>query len=345
MRNQLNTQIDALKASNERLEQRIDMILTAKKGECKKKADASKTEDANRFAPFLEGIKKNFNCDTKQLKVPALSSKTCKKILKDDLLLSSIKGCAKSKSMTERKSKMKKTSSPKAPSSHITRKKQTNWIDKLSREELIDLAINGKRPKDCKYKIVVAHGFPRGEHIIRETWAKLMGIEKKNIPLVKDIEVEGRIFLIRDEICFQAAEALENASENVRVLVAENEVGNYISRNRSALTKIFSDLRQNWRKYVPVEKAIKVIKNGLSYKPTVSHEEFFLSELNFEHLGKDRKVDSKHHNEQKDANFTFCVVRRSRKKEISEAMDILGLEILKEIPTRDRVENKKDASP
>ncbi|WUR04919.1 uncharacterized protein VNE69_11085 [Vairimorpha necatrix] len=353
MRNQLNTQIDALKASNERLEQRIDMILTAKK------------ENANRFAPFLEGIKKNFNCDTKQLKVPASSSKTCKKILKDDLLLSSIKGWAKSKSMTERKSKMKKTSLPKAPSSHITRKKPTNWIDKLSREELLDLAINGKRLKDCKYKIV--------------TWAKLMGIEEENIPLVKDIEGEGRIFLIRDEFCFQAAEALENASENVRVLVAENEVGNYISRNRSALTKIFSDLRQKWRKYVPVDKAVKVIKNGLSDKPTVSHEEFFLSELNFEHLGKDRKVDSKHHNEhiqkglclvktmanhingeelrqqldgvstglsdsliytrkhrRKDANFTFCVVRRSRKKEISEAMDILGLEILKEIPTRDR---------
>ncbi|WUR04651.1 ATP-dependent RNA helicase [Vairimorpha necatrix] len=388
MRNQLNTQIDALKASNERLEQRIDMILTAKKGECEepitkkadrtdqkkekekfgvfsktqdkeqikvtgkrisssntinvflrkvtaavkgnrkllkknilltektendwtiilkncdmkpkvsKKADASKTADANRFALFLEGIKKNFNCDTKQLKVPASSSKTCKKILKDYLLLSSIKGCAKSKSMTERKSKMKKTYLPKAPSSHITRKKQTNWIDKLSREELLDLAINGKRLKDCKYKIVVAHGFPRGEHIIRETWAKLMGIEEKNIPLVKDIEGEGRIFLIRDEFCFQAAEALENASENVRVLVAENEVGNYFSRNRSALTKIFSDLRQNWRKYVPVDKAIKVIKNGLSDKPTVSHEEFFLSELYFEHLGKDRKVDSKHHNEQ-----------------------------------------------
>ncbi|WUR04489.1 uncharacterized protein VNE69_09044 [Vairimorpha necatrix] len=359
MRNQLNTQIDAPKASNERLEQRIDMILTAKKKEC---------------------IKKNFNCDTKQLKVPASSSKTCKKMLKDDLLLSSIKGCAKSKSMTERKSKMKKTSLPKAPSSHITRKKQTNWIDKLSREELLDLAINGKRLKDCKYKIVVAHGFLRGEHIIRKTWAKLMGIEEKNIPLVKDIEGEGRIFLIRDEFCFQAAEALENASENVRVLVAENEVDNYIHRNRSALTKIFFDLRQNWRKYVPVDKAIKVIKNGLSDKPTVSHEEFFLSELNFEYLGKDRKVDSKHHNKhiqkglclvktmanhinreelrqqldrvstglsysliytrkyrRKNANFTFCVVRRSRKKEISEAMDILGLEIYKKILTRDRL--------
>ncbi|WUR03441.1 reverse trancriptase [Vairimorpha necatrix] len=315
---------------------------------------------------------------------------------------------------------MKKTSSSKAPSSHITRKKQTNWIDKLSREELLDLAINGKRLKDCKYKIVVAHGPPRGKHIIRETWAKLMGIEEKNIPIVKDIEGEGRIFLIRDEFCFQAAEALENASENVRVLVAENEVDNYISRNRSALTKIFSDLRQNWRKYVSVDKAIKVIKNGLSDKPTVSHEEFFLSELNFEHLGKDRKVDSKHHNEhnftnkrygcklrfkshvyimvkarmlrtsiqkglclvktmanhineeelrqqldrvstglsdsliytrnhrRKDANFKFCVVRRSRKKEISEAMDIPGLEILKEIPTRDRAENKrrcKDKNP
>ncbi|WUR03472.1 uncharacterized protein VNE69_05065 [Vairimorpha necatrix] len=193
---------------------------------------------------------------------------------------------------------MKKTSSTKASSSHITRKKQTNWIAKLSREELLDLAINGKRLKGCKYKIVVAHGFYRGEHIIRETWGKLMGIEEKNIPLVKNIEGEGRIFLIRDEFCFQAAEALKNASENVRVLVAENEVWNYISRNRSASTKIFSDLRQNWRKYVPVDKAIKVIKRGLSDNSTVSHKEFFLSELNAKQLGKDMKVDSKHHNEQ-----------------------------------------------
>ncbi|WUR03466.1 endonuclease reverse transcriptase [Vairimorpha necatrix] len=46
-------------------------------------------------------------------------------------------------------------------------------------------------------------------------------------------------------------------------------------------------------------------------------------------------------NRRKDANFIFCVVRRSRKKEISEAMDILGLEILKEIPIRDKVENKR----
>ncbi|WUR03043.1 uncharacterized protein VNE69_03254 [Vairimorpha necatrix] len=114
---------------------------------------------------------------------------------------------------------MKKTSSPK-----------------LSREELLDLAINGKRPKDCKYKIVS--------------------------------------------------------------IIAENEVGDYISRNRSALTKIISDLRQNWKKYVPVDKAIKVIKNGLSDNPTVSHKEFFLSELNIEQLGKYMKVDSKHHNEQ-----------------------------------------------
>ncbi|WUR04653.1 uncharacterized protein VNE69_10005 [Vairimorpha necatrix] len=47
---------------------------------------------------------------------------------------------------------------------------------------------------------------------------------------------------------------------------------------------------------------------------------------------------------EKDAIFIFCVVRRSRKKEISEAMDILGLEILKEIPTRDRVENKRSCN-
>ncbi|WUR04159.1 uncharacterized protein VNE69_07225 [Vairimorpha necatrix] len=254
-----------------------------------KKADASKTSktaDANRVAPFLEGIKKNFNF-----------LKLVKKILKDDLLLSYIEGCAKSKILTERKFKMKKTSSLKVPPPHTSRKKQPNWLDKLSREELLDLAINGKRLKDCKYKIVVAYGFPRGEYIIRETWAKRIGIEEKNIPLVKDIEGEGRILLIRDEFCFQAAETLGSSSENVRVLVAENEVGDYISRNRSALTKIFSDLRQNWKKYVPVDKAIKVIKRGLSDNSTVSHKEFFLSELNIEQLRKDMKVDSKHHME------------------------------------------------
>ncbi|WUR03467.1 uncharacterized protein VNE69_05062 [Vairimorpha necatrix] len=196
MRNQLNTQIDALKASNERLEQRIDMILTAKRGECEE--------------PIT---------------------------IKAD-------------------------------------------------QEFLDLAIKGKSLKDYKYKIVVAYGFPRGEHIIR------------NIPLVKDIEGEGRGFLIRDEFCFQAAETSGSSSKKARVLFAENEVGDYISRNKSSLTKIFSDLRQNWKKYVPVDKAIKVIKRGLSDNSTVSHEEFFLSELNAKQLGKDMKVNSKLHNEQ-----------------------------------------------
>ncbi|WUR03468.1 uncharacterized protein VNE69_05062 [Vairimorpha necatrix] len=352
MRNQLNTQIDALKASNERLEQRIDMILTAKRGECEepitikadrtdqkkgkgevigkripssnafnvflrkfpaavkgkrkllkknilltektendrtvifkncdmkpkvsKKSDVSKTSktvDTNMFAPFLGGVKKNFNCDKKQLKVPVSSFKPCNKILKDVCL------CIY-------KSSMKKTSSPKVTSPHTSRKKQPNWIDKLSREEFLDLAIKGKSLKDYKYKIVVAYGFPRGEHIIR------------NIPLVKDIEGEGRGFLIRDEFCFQAAETSGSSSKKARVLFAENEVGDYISRNKSSLTKIFSDLRQNWKKYVPVDKAIKVIKRGLSDNSTVSHEEFFLSELNAKQLGKDMKVNSKLHNEQ-----------------------------------------------
>ncbi|WUR03475.1 putative reverse transcriptase [Vairimorpha necatrix] len=275
MRNQLNTQIDALKASNERLEQRIDMILTAKRGECEEPI----TIKADRC------VKKNFNCDKKQLKVPVSSFKTCNKILKVDWLMLSIKARAKSKFMTKRKSRMKKTSSPKVTSPHTSRKKQSNWIDKLSREELLDLAIKGKSLKDYKYKIVVAYGFPRGEHIIR------------NIPLVKDIEGEGRGFLIRGEFCFQAAETSGSSSKKARVLFAENEVGDYISRNKSSLTKIFSDLRQNWKKYVPVDKAIKVIKRGLSDNSTVSHEEFFLSELNAKQLGKDMKVDSKLHNE------------------------------------------------
>ncbi|WUR03046.1 uncharacterized protein VNE69_03257 [Vairimorpha necatrix] len=131
------------------------------------------------------------------------------------------------------------------------------------REELLDLAINGKRLKDCKYKIVVAY-----EH------------RGKEYSSSKDIEGEDRIFLIRDEFCLQAAETLESLQK------------------MKTLTKIFSDLRQNRKKYVPVDKAIKVIKNGLSDNPTVSHKEFFLSELNIEQLGKDMKVDSKHHNGQ-----------------------------------------------
>ncbi|KAK6089707.1 hypothetical protein P3W45_001349 [Vairimorpha bombi] len=135
------------------------------------------------------------------------------------------------------------------------------------------IAMKGKKAKDCKYKLIVAYGLPDVEYTNREVWASLLGIEEKFIPLIKDIKDTGRVFLIKDDMCVQAVQALYTVSSNVRVLLAAEEVARYISSNREKLLMIVNDLIPILKKYVPVDKAIKVSQN-----------EFFFDDVSYNDL-------------------------------------------------------------
>jgi hypothetical protein len=146
------------------------------------------------------------------------------------------------------------------------------------------IAMKGKNTKDCKYKLIVAYGLPDVEYTNREVWASLLGIEEKFIPLIKDIKDTGRVFLIKDDMCVQAVQALYTVSSNVRVLLAAEEVARYISSNREKLLMIVNDLIPILKKYVPVDKAIKVIKRGLAENSKVSQNEFFFDDVSYNDL-------------------------------------------------------------
>lgn len=223
-----------------------------------------------------------------------IKPETCITNKKIDRSLSNIKENAKPRLMAKQKKKGEKAPERKQCPSPGKKeaKKRSNWAAQLTKDELLRIALEGKKPKDCKYKLVVAYGLPVVDHINREVWARLLGVEEKFIPLIKDIKDAGRIFLVRDECCIPVVQALHKVSGNVRILMSADGVADYISKNRSTLVKIISDLRPQWSKYVPVDKAIKVIKKGLNENSKVSQKEFFFDEVSYEDLRGNLKGDN-----------------------------------------------------
>jgi hypothetical protein len=204
-----------------------------------------------------------------------------------DRVVSTIKKKVKSDSMTKQVRKQERISQAKKslqPSIKVEKKKRVSWTAQLTKEELLRIALEGKKPKDCKYKLIVAYGLPDVEYTNREVWASLLGIEEKFIPLIKDIKDAGGVFLIKDDMCVQSVQALYTVSSNVRVLLAAEEVARYISSNREKLLMIVNGLIPVWKKYVPVDKAIKVIKRGLAENSKVSQNEFFFDDVSYNDL-------------------------------------------------------------
>lgn len=66
----------------------------------------------------------------------------------------------------------------------VEEKTRVSWTAQLTREELLRIAMEGKKLKDCKYKLIVVYGLPDVEYINREVWASLFGLEEKHVPLI-----------------------------------------------------------------------------------------------------------------------------------------------------------------
>jgi hypothetical protein len=99
-------------------------------------------------------------------------------------------------------------------------------------------------------------------------------------------------------LCVQAVQALYTVSSNVRVLLEAEEVARYISSNREKLLMFVNGLIPVWKKYVPVDKAIKVIKRGLAENSKVSQNEFFFDDVSYNDLKKGVKGYNSATNEQ-----------------------------------------------
>jgi hypothetical protein len=263
------------------------------------KKSLGKTQ-TNRYSPFLVEFEKKNVCKNLQSEKKLIRHKTDHK-REVDRVVSTIKKKVKSDSMTKQVRKQERISQAKKslqPSIKVEKKKRVSWTAQLTKEELLRIALEGKKPKDCKYKLIVAYGLPDVEYINREVWASLLGIEEKFIPLIKDIKDAGGVFLIKDDMCVQSVQALYTVSSNVRVLLAAEEVARYISSNREKLLMIVNGLIPVWKKYVPVDKAIKVIKRGLAENSKVSQNEFFFDDVSYNDLKKGVKGYNSATNEQ-----------------------------------------------
>ena len=63
---------------------------------------------------------------------------------------------------------------------------QKNWAKELSKEALIKLIKEGKSPSNCKFRFALISGLDlKGQHQSRDTWAALLEIETKDLPLIK----------------------------------------------------------------------------------------------------------------------------------------------------------------
>ncbi|WUR03432.1 uncharacterized protein VNE69_05029 [Vairimorpha necatrix] len=181
--------------------------------------------------------------------------------------------------MTVQEERMKKTSSKK-PFFTNRRKVIIDWMNKLDKNELLEIAISNIKLVDCKYKLVVVLGLPEIDTIDRQSWAKLLDMNEKNIPLIKDIKGEGRVFMVREEYCFQAVETLKEFYVEIKILLERDEVEKYIHKNRHVLYKTVTDILPEWSSFEPVEKAVKLIKQGLTEGSKINYDEFFYYEEN-----------------------------------------------------------------
>ena len=149
--------------------------------------------------------------------------------------------------------------------------------------------MEGKKPKQCRYKLLLVYGLPPVDHINREIWASLLGVNEKHVPLIKDLKEGGRIFLLRDEACIQAIRGIYEISKEAEVILEIDKISSFITNNKNSLMNVFANISPMWKKYVPVDQAIKFIKKGLAEKSKISQKEYFFDEDTYECLKKEEK--------------------------------------------------------
>ena len=64
-----------------------------------------------------------------------------------------------------------------------------------------------------------------------------------------------------------------------------------------SLLMMINDITTVWKKYVPVHKAIKVIKKGLAIDSKISQKEFFFDDESYKDLKEEAKSTSSNINE------------------------------------------------
>ena len=161
---------------------------------------------------------------------------------------------------------MKKTSNNKKP---VIKKTGEKWTDKLSEKELFKICLEGKKPVENKYRLVIIGGLPEGEkHNNIAAWAAALKVKESDVPLIKDIG-GNKVFLARINVIEKVVSQITKISLEASLISSDNGIRAYIALNYKDIVNNLVNIQKSWKNFVPLQKSIKVILKELRSLNTV----------------------------------------------------------------------------
>ncbi|EEQ81216.1 hypothetical protein NCER_102488 [Vairimorpha ceranae BRL01] len=143
------------------------------------------------------------------------------------------------------------------------------WTDKLSEEELFKICLEGKKPVENKYRLVIIGGLPVGEkHNNVAAWAAALKVKESEVPLIKDIG-GNKLFLTRIDVIERVVAQINKMSEEASILSSTDGLRAFMSLNYKDIVNNLVNIQKSWKNFVPLQKSIKVILKELRSLNTV----------------------------------------------------------------------------
>ncbi|KKO74472.1 hypothetical protein AAJ76_6800017741 [Vairimorpha ceranae] len=143
---------------------------------------------------------------------------------------------------------------------------QKNWAKGNSKDTLKKMIQEGTRLSDCKFKLVLMYGLnPRGQHQSRDTWAALMEIETKDLPLLKRMpDSDVFLLMVRENVCQKAIKNFKESFKEIHICEDMSEFSDFLNFNRKIVLDELLRLSKTHAKFIPLANACKYIKKKIN---------------------------------------------------------------------------------
>ena len=124
----------------------------------------------------------------------------------------------------------------------------------------------GTRLSDCKFKLVLMYGLnPRGQHQSRDTWAALMEIETKDLPLLKRMpDSDVFLLMVRENVCQKAIKNFKESFKEIHICEDMSEFSDFLNFYRKIVLDELLRLSKTHAKFIPLANACKYIKKKIN---------------------------------------------------------------------------------